>query len=77
MNVRIYLIVSAFPVLLEGRRENHRGKKQGQETSAKLFLFMPVQRRQAADRSVALRHGINIAWEFVSNVNSQAPPQDY
>lgn len=50
MNVRIYLIVSAFPVLLEGRRENHRGKKQGQETSAKLFLFMPVQRRQAADQ---------------------------
>jgi len=49
MNVSVYLIVSSFPILFEGRGENHRKVGAGDQPRAVFFLpFILVQRREAA-----------------------------
>lgn len=39
MNVNVYLIVSSFPILFEGRGENHRKVGAGDQPRAVFFFF--------------------------------------
>lgn len=41
MNVNVYLIVSSFPILFEGRGENHRKVGAGDQPRA-VFFFFPL-----------------------------------
>lgn len=42
MNVNVYLIVSSFPILFEGRGENHRKVRAGDQPRAVCLFFFPL-----------------------------------